>query len=109
MARSIAHEFHEDVGTREVEGSGSCREEVVIHMVRTVLEVLFVFAVSVTFSMVVLQLIHIIPSINSHKASGLAVVVARLSENGIVLIGVGVLYVVAGFVLARLVHRVAIR
>jgi hypothetical protein len=52
-------------------------------------------------STVVLAPISFILSINTHKAVGLGV---WLNEKGIVLMGVGVLYLVFGFILTRERH-----
>jgi hypothetical protein len=54
-----------------------------------------------TGSIVVLSVISFILSINTHKTVEVAV---WLNEKGIVLMGVGVLYLVLGFILTRVRH-----
>jgi hypothetical protein len=63
-------------------------------MVRTTIEALSIFTVSI----LILSLASIIPQINTHKATGSW----WFEAKGYVLILVGVLYIVAGFVLTRL-------
>jgi hypothetical protein len=65
-------------------------------MVRTTIEALSIFVVSI----LILALVAIIPQINTHKATG----AWWWQAKGYVLMLVGVLYIVAGFVMTRLSH-----
>jgi hypothetical protein len=66
-------------------------------MVRTTVEALSIFVVSI----LILALVAIIPQINNHKATGAA---GWYQAKGYVLMLVGLLYMVAGFVMTRLYH-----